>query len=272
MASNQITVSIKGVQGLGLAYDAAPETISRLTEIFQAAVADLEPKQTVRIVQESPQTRTQYALVVFERNYGLGAGRFYSAELNRPLEEASRYAEKVYGIHIIRRNTGRGLLPLCGLNERASIIEEPKMGVTEGNFCFYLPEEGHPASQRPPFDFVARFPEEHEPDPFMKAVADKLISADFAYKLLNPPRVVADASLQSNQKTGNWKTVGIILGALAGTAAVIGVLAALVFFGAPMITAAAAGTFVALASGKIAIGAFIATAMLGMGCFLACRS
>lgn len=247
-----------------------PETVERFTALFQAAINDLEPPQPVKIVHKcSSFKEAQYAFVVNDRSLGgLGAGRFFGAGDR----SADTYAEKVYGVHIITK--ARGL----DFGKGARIDEPPAIhsgSFSEGNFCFYLPEEGQQAPNRPPFD-CAVWLSEDDNDPLIRAVAEKLISAEFARKLLNPPRVEGGTPPQpiseASQEPKNWKTMGIVLGVLAGVAALITVLAALVFFGVPIIAAAVAGTFIAAAAGKMAIGALIATAMLGLGCLIACRS
>lgn len=194
MSSNQITVFITGCPNLGPYYDATPEVVKRFTEIFLHTVAQLEPKRTVTIVQASLQTKAEYAFVVFDRSLS-GNGHFFTPEIDPLQEEALRYAEKVYGIHITTRWLTEQLMQEAALDNEYSLIRYEKNGSTQlfegrsrakGAFCFYFPKAGQLVPREAPIRCSVTLPEPmafKSHDPFINAVAEKLASSGFAKQL-----------------------------------------------------------------------------------------
>lgn len=262
-------------------YPAKPETFEYVKAIFKEAFKEQGISATIL---DRPQNQTpQYGLAVTEHLSTGGAGRLFPQDTTALYKQMLPQVDHQYLVRILRRSALGLMNGVDVMNPRESNIYYGEVAEDDPNtICFYFKDSngfGPLDSKRPPFDCVVllRPSEESSPsDSTMISIFKRLVSDDFAAKFnpdftlrSNPADQASPAPIPATEGK-SWKTVGIVLGVLAGVAAVIGVLAALVFFGVPVIAAFVAGTTLAAAAGPIAIGAAITTALLGVGCLIAC--
>lgn len=255
-------------------------SFNRCKEILKHASQDLggihvDSNTTVsyKVVTDQKEIKplnVKYNFVVFDRQ--IEKEEPFPKDLRESLANIKKNDKPYYAVHIIRKKNDlyEKVINTMGVNYKGN---DKDLDSWAGAFFFYVPQAGQPSVSSYKLEFAACLRDVFH-DRKITQLCEKLRGQELFHKLVSsttPSTTPGEPT--PGEEWSCLKKVALITGILTGVALVASLVFAAVFFGAPIIAAAAAGTFVSAMAGKLLIGSLIATTLFGLmfggSCFFA---